>query len=258
MTGLETTSTYFLRPRSFKRSTEEDLPPPSAVKRKKKSDSLHSVGYRVFKSAVEIEKPILDKVQSSCKKRIRCIFNHNETNARNDHKRRQRSLPLRTKYMRRFDEKVKDFVAQNVNTDLKPTNPVILHSRPGCQPQAAHCDYVPDEELRAVSDETMPLAMIVCLMPETRLKIWPHSARLATSEPALLTRVKPIPCQEVELDRGDILVFRGDFVHAGSGYKADNYRIHYYLDSPDVSRANNRTWLIHKHGDEALRRIIKP
>ena len=54
-----------------------------------------------------------------------------------------------------------------------------------------------------------------------------------------------------------MLIFRGDFVHAGSGYDTDNYRIHYYLDSPLVPRVANRTWLIDKSSHEELRRIIQ-
>lgn len=220
-------------------------------------ESLHVSGYQVIPNAIEIDERVLTKVQDDCAKQMSFIFNHNEMNSRNDHKRRQRNLSLRTQYMRDFDATVRQIVRDRVSTDLTPTNPVILHSRPGCQPQAAHCDYVPDDALKAVSDEQMPLAILICLMPNTRLKIWPNSARLATSDPSLLKNVKPIACEEAKLNPGDIIIFRGDFVHAGSGYDANNYRIHYYLDSPSIPRVANRTWLINKHGNDELRRIIK-
>jgi hypothetical protein len=149
-------------------------------------------------------------------------------------------------------------VQDQVNTTLTPTDPVILHSLPGCQPQAAHCDYLPDKSLKMVSDEQMPLGALIPLMPKTYLNIWPYSTRLSLSTPEYLKKIKPIKCQKLELNPGDILIFRGDFVHAGSRYDIDNYRIHYYLDSPVVPRMPNRTWLIGSHGGDDLRRIIQP
>lgn len=77
-------------------------------------------------------------------------------NHRSDHRRRQRNLPLRSQVMKEFDQRVRDVIQTEVNTDLTPTDPVILHSRPGCQPQAAHCDYVPDEALKRVGVGQMP------------------------------------------------------------------------------------------------------
>jgi ectoine hydroxylase-related dioxygenase (phytanoyl-CoA dioxygenase family) len=223
-----------------------------------KNEGIHVAGYQVIRGAIEIDERVLTGVQNACVRKIGFIFNHNEMNPHNDHKRRQRNLPLRTQYMLKFDESVKQIVQSKINTDLTPTDPVIIHSRPGCQPQAAHCDYLPDEALKVVSDKQMPLAALICLMPKTRLKVWPNSSRLATSDPALLSKVQSISCQEVELNPGDMIIFRGDFVHAGSGYETDNYRIHYYLDSPLVPRVTNRTWLINKSGSEELRRIIQP
>jgi hypothetical protein len=50
----------------------------------------------------------------------------------------------------------------------------------------------------------------------------------------------------LNLNKGDILIFRADLVHAGSDYDELNIRLHTYLDSPDVQRDNNRTYLISK------------
>ena len=36
----------------------------------------------------------------------------------------------------------------------------------------------------------------------------------------------------VELNRGDVLLFRGDVCHNGLGYAVENVRIHFYIDSP--------------------------
>jgi hypothetical protein len=37
----------------------------------------------------------------------------------------------------------------------------------------------------------------------------------------------------VELELGDMLVWRGDLVHAGAGYDVEHVRVHAYIDTPD-------------------------
>jgi hypothetical protein len=238
-------------PSFFKSSSSSSSSSGTALK------GIHENGYQVIRGVLKVDERVLGSAQSACDKQAHVIFNHNEMNKRNDFKRRQRSLPLASQYMRQFDASVKKIIKESVNTDLIPTDPVIIHSRPGCQPQAAHCDYIPDETLKAVKDTQMPLAVLIALMPGTRLKVWPNSAHLALQEPDAIKKVKPIDCVEVALEPGDMLVFRGDFVHAGSGYEADNYRIHYYLDSPLVPRVANRTWLISESDNPELKRIIR-
>ena len=90
----------------------------------------------------------------------------------------------------------------------------------------------------------------------TMLNIWPNSSRLATANENELKNAKAIDRTEAKLSPGDVVVFRGDFIHAGSGYANANSRIHYYLDSPLVPRTQNRVWLIDKHGSDALRDLI--
>ena len=40
---------------------------------------------------------------------------------------------------------------------------------------------------------------------------------------------------------GSLLLFRGDTVHAGAAYAADNVRLHVYLDYPGFSPDKNMT-----------------
>lgn len=237
---------YFLRSYTAKAQVKPSIQSP-----------LHSQGFQIFKMAVNINDKVLDCAKKRCTS-ADIIFNHNEKNGRNDKKRRQTPLPRSSSYMQMFHAQVKDFVSKQVNTELEPTNPVILYSKAGCQPQAAHCDYEPDKNLKACGDANMPLALIVCLEPQTTLLTWPNSARLSLQSANELQDVSPIRCKQVSLNPGDILVFRGDFVHAGSGYQQDNVRIHYYLDSPLVPRTRNRTWLIQHHANDQMRRIIQP
>ena len=45
------------------------------------------------------------------------------------------------------------------------------------------------------------------------------------------------------MKKGDILIFDGDEIHAGSAYTRDNTRIHLYLDTTEVKRMRNKTYL---------------
>ena len=36
----------------------------------------------------------------------------------------------------------------------------------------------------------------------------------------------------VELELGDMLLWRGDLVHAGAGYDVEHVRVHAYIDTP--------------------------
>ena len=103
----------------------------------------------------------------------------------------------------------------------------------------------------------MPLSVIVCLMDETTLNVWPKSIGLSTRADDTLADHEPIKCKVVHLKKGDILAFRGDLVHAGSGYDKDNWRMHAFLDSEMVERKANATWIIHKHAGDQLKRIIQ-
>jgi hypothetical protein len=213
-----------------------------------RKENIHTLGYQIIPQAIQLDDRVVPFVQKVSGEKMLYIFNNNEM-SRNDFKRRQKNLPIRSQYMKSFDTQVKNIIKTEINTTLVPTDPVILHSKPGCQPQAAHCDYLPDDNLKKVSNEQMPLAALISLMPNTRLKVWPHSSHLALKEQEELKEEKVIPCREIHLNSGDMVIFRGDFVHAGSGYTQDNFRIHYYLDSPTVPREKNRTWLIKESGN---------
>ena len=91
-------------------------------------DDLHTKGYQIIRNAIGIDERVLENVKRSCNKKTASIFNHNETNKHNDHKRKQRNLLLNTKYLSEFDKNVKQIISEQVNTLLKPSNPVIIHS----------------------------------------------------------------------------------------------------------------------------------
>ncbi len=82
----------------------------------------------------------------------------------------------------------------------------------------------------------MPLASLSALMDGTLLDVWPGAIRFDASR-----SYKPL---QIKLNKGDVLIFRGDLVHAGASVGAvENVRIHAYLDVEGVVRPK------HKEGD---------
>lgn len=213
---------------------------------------LHSQGYTVVKSLMgHAETGILLRAVTAHvdSRGAEPIFNYNTETARNDRRRRQVNMPVALS--RGLAERLDTLVGRRAAA----TDFVILESRPGCQIQAAHTDYVPDDALRATPDDTMPLLAVIALQPATTLEVWPASHRLVRR--TRLTRVTPkIARHTVTLDAGDVIVFRGDLVHAGSAYKARNIRLHAYIDHPTVLRPPNRTWAIGRHADPLMRAAI--
>jgi hypothetical protein len=80
-------------------------------------------------------------------------------------------------------------------------------------------------------DDKMPLACLVALSDGTVFDVWPGAIRFDSSR-----KFKPM---QIRLRAGDVLIFRGDLVHAGAALlagDAENVRIHAYLDAEGVAR----------------------
>lgn len=109
----------------------------------------------------------------------------------------------------------------------------VLQSRPGCAEQRPHTDYdVEDPGFQAaMAAGSPPFGVLTALEPGTHLVTYGLRGS-ATREDR----------QDVCLEPGDVLVFRGDVVHAGAAYDSDNVRLHAYLDSNMVERRGNSTW----------------
>ncbi|KAE9118988.1 hypothetical protein PF005_g9009 [Phytophthora fragariae] len=93
---------------------------------------------------------------------------------------------------------------------------VVLWSKPGEGDQTAHRDYsTPNTDGYNVSDYTqLPGSLLVCLNERIRVLAFGWN-RLATdvNEAAMVT-----------LEPGEIMIWRGDFIHAGTGYAENNVR----------------------------------
>lgn len=219
---------------------------PPTKKRRIKSDS----GFIHLKNIFVPTDSIKSKIIQIANKGGEAIFNHNQ-NAKNDRKRTQTRLRNSDQDICDFKTMVEDKVQKYV-PNLEPNNWVILKSKPGCQEQMPHCDYEPDKDWENASDNNVPYGAIVAIMPGSKIKIWEKS--FFHNKNTNQKQIKPIEGRIVELDPGDVFLFRGDLVHAGAVYQEINYRLHFYLDSPKIIRNPNRTYTINK--DEFLKKII--
>ena len=209
-------------------------------------NSLNTDGYYIFNNAIEISDTIYQHLKKEIDKKGKPIFNNNEKIKHNDNKRLQCNRLVNKPLIHIFINNLYTFIRDNITTCLIPSKFVILKSLHGCQQQSAHTDYIPAPDLESVivSGENIPLLMIVSLMDNTKLYVWKKSIGLifeknikeiATIKPTVLT-----------LNKGDILIFRADLIHAGSDYNEENIRLHTYLDNSSVHRDANKTYIISK------------
>jgi hypothetical protein len=127
---------------------------------------------------------------------------------------------------------------QNIIDTLYPSlflsDSVVLVSLPGCAEQKPHTDYDANS-LNGISSSVIPRGVLVALEENTTLEVWPGSHD---------TNKRGIQKRTIRLDSGDVIIFRGDVVHAGSAYKSENTRIHIFADHPSFTRSANRTYLV--------------
>ena len=90
---------------------------------------------------------------------------------------------------------------ERFNSKLKQSDVSIILSLPGCMRQSLHMDYDKNKNCYLI---------LVALMPNTSIQGYYNK------------QIK------IELDKGDILFARGDFIHAGDNYDITNVRLHFY------------------------------
>lgn len=224
-------------------------------------DELYVNGYQVLKGYMNIPDKIRNSLMGYRDDEGGPIFNHNEMNGMNDGKRRQYFIkpdpetPWVQKFMDSLDQNLKSIFPY-----LFPNDWVVIESKPGCKSQAAHADYPPP--MGPIELHQIPINVMIPLQKNAALNVWPRSHELVSTEYlsddpkryAKYGSMKPINKKIIHLEPGDILLFRGDLVHAGAGYTERNYRMHCYLDYG--YREPNKTWLVHRKGSELLRSKI--
>lgn len=93
--------------------------------------------------------------------------------------------------------------------------------------QPRHADSANRNSLRESNPKDVPSAALLAIQPRTRLHVWPFDTDRE---------------EVVEMDEGDLIIFRGDLGHAGAEYDEEDLidgahlRLHVYIDSPLVVR----------------------
>ena len=72
-----------------------------------------------------------------------------------------------------------------------------------------------------MDDDEIPLSVVVALEAGTSFHIYPPGQALDGDGVV------------ISMNAGDMLIFRGDLLHAGAGYAVRNRRLHLYLDHHD-------------------------
>ena len=144
-----------------------------------------------------------------------------------DKKRRQITLKKTNSIFKKIKLKLGTYLKQHNIGGL-----VILHSKKGCKQQRWHTDYDVQQVHESVSK---PYGVIIALQNDTKFET---------------------PNKQFILQKGDMLLFRGDIVHAGASYEKENTRIHVYLDVPEIKRRRNTTWFA-KIDDQQISRIYQ-
>lgn len=115
---------------------------------------------------------------------------------------------------------------------------VLVSMDGGCLPQRAHSDYT-EESLQPVDvlaqPERAPLACVLALQDDTPFDVWPGAIAFKEGD-------DPVEHCTVILQRGDVLLFRGDLVHAGAAFGKGHVRLHAYLDVEGVHREPDQTF----------------
>jgi ectoine hydroxylase-related dioxygenase (phytanoyl-CoA dioxygenase family) len=221
---------------------------------------METDGYIIIRGALQVTDALVEAATRGLNKREHSIFN-GATEALDDCQRSQALLHMHTHpALRVVRDAIKTTLLIQGYPKLSVKDFVCLRSKAGCQEQPAHCDYVPDEALLACIPAERPMGVLIALSPGgARLRVWTGSYQMhAPDARQKLQRAPPFPAELLELERGDMVMFRGDLVHAGAGYKEENLRIHAYVDSPGVKRPPDQTFLLGEDQYDWQRALLEP
>ena len=192
---------------------------------------LYKNGYIIIRSAVNVLPETVARARYAANYKAGVIFNH-KSRLKNDNKR------LQAKFDVQQDTDLPGFSDISAILGLPAASGyefVVLYSKAGCQSQPAHMDY----KLSPNHDTTsynISHGAVVALENGTKLDLWPSAHHfVGVSKPPRF----PIDRKTVLLGPGDVCIFRGDCVHAGSSYDKDNIRIHCYIDIPGMTHPKN-------------------
>jgi hypothetical protein len=116
---------------------------------------------------------------------------------------------------------------------------VFLLSEPNCADQQCHADYDPDMK---VDGDAYPLGCLIALEADSALNVWPESIDFDVN--------KRYHHERLALGAGDMLLFRGDFLHSGASYARSNLRVHCFMDVWNATeRLDNGTYYMDENSN---------
>ena len=164
--------------------------------------------FKILRKAVSINENEVKNLKSIAQ-HAHCIFNP-------DKKRKQAKISTTHPFIRKTE---KALARHGLMYGRLVGDCVVLHSKAKCKKQRWHTDY-------RVADcavvRRKPLGVLVAIEDDTKLDMYDAGA--------------------INLAQGDVLVFQGDCVHAGSEYRQANTRVHLYVDTPTVLRPKDTTF----------------
>ena len=212
---------------------------------------MDKAGYQIYKSTLCLtpDEAILVRVMTED---ATTIFNHWDA-SKDDNKRRQAHFHSILDIQNQSSDNIQ--LIEKIHSHLinfchihVPENsvqdPVFIMSLPGCLEQPPHCDYNTASFGQNIYPHG-PFGLLLCLDGQgTRFVVWEGSHRtIRRAKSRRSTKgISNVRRKVIYLDPGDILIFRGDLVHAGAGFENLNIRVHCYLDHADVKRTEDTTF----------------
>ena len=197
--------------------------------------TLHEHGFFVWPgkfSDADLSEVFL-YVSRKAKNSWRYIFNPN--------KKRMQCKDFKSFSFKCVDEAIR--FLKTINKELEPRQLVALKTEEDAKKQFCHTDYNP-EMIFDLPDHHMPLLLMIPLEDNTTLHIW-NPSRAILAGTYRFTKVKS---SVLTINKGDLVVFRGDLIHAGSEWNGSaKYRLHCYFHHPSVPFPDNQTWRVNKN-----------
>lgn len=215
-----------------------------------------------------ITKQLINHIQIESESYI-TIFQKSDPHI-NDNKRRAQSLKAnQNEYhplpviMTNLDE-----LMGSANPNLKKGEYTLICSHKGCEQQVAHTDYYQQstnaKRKHKVKRQPKPKAKAkakqkpgpkakgkfktkLAAKPTAKAKEYSFFGFIATMDGTVIIGYNKDGSQyTINLNAGDVLICREDFVHAGGGYEVFNFRSHGYFDNKKskVKRKKDTTYLV--------------
>jgi len=182
--------------------------------------------YKVYKKAFTFS-PDLEKYIISKARQGDPIFNNRDGEDKdNDNKRIQYDLENSEPITKHISSKLQDII-EHFGYKGTVNDPVILKSYAYCKRQRLHRDY-DLLQLQKIDESEYPHGIIVGISNNCRFIVSPDG----------LSR------KYVHFDKGDVVIFRGDTIHAGAEYHTENIRMHAYVDTESHDRIKNETFYV--------------